>query len=239
MNEVNSTSSVCLDEARDGQSGNLWITANTQLKGKGSRGREWVSDKGNLFTSLLLVEPSEIQFQPTLTFVTSLAIRDAILNVAHNTNQLVNLKWPNDVLINGKKVSGILLESHEVKKQRIVIIGIGMNVKNHPDYTLFPATSLHAENIDCDRDLFFEALAKMFDKRLQQWSKGAGFQSIREDWIKHAFGLDQMIEVKVPGQDTAHAQKGIFKGINDDGLMLMEKQKGIITKISVADIFFA
>lgn len=237
--EVVSTNATCLTMAEAGAANGLWITAASQKSGRGSRGREWVSSKGNLFASLLLIDPSSDEQLHTLTFVACLAIKDAIDQLNKDINNLVQLKWPNDVLLNGKKVSGILLENHLIQSRRAIIVGIGINVAVFPNETLYPATSLKDENIDCHSERVFEALAQAFAIRLKQWNEGLGFNAIRQDWLAHAAGLGKAIKVKFPKGRTPQELVGIFEGLDENGMLQLETSKGIIKKVSVADIFFA
>lgn len=220
-----------------GDGGKLWVTAERQLQGKGSRGRVWVSEAGNFYGSLLLRDAGNLDRLHTLTFVVSLAIRDAIygLNGAQFTK--ITLKWPNDVLLNGKKTSGILLESHEANGARYCVIGMGVNIAHHPDETLHPATHLAKEGIVADREVFFAALSNAIEKRLVQWSRGDGFESIRQDWLKAAHGIGLRMETKLPGATTPVC--GTFRGIDDNGLLILAGAGGREQRVSVADIFFA
>lgn len=236
--EVVSTNATCLTMAEAGASNGLWITASSQKYGRGSRGREWVSSKGNLFASLLLIDPSADKQLHTLTFVACLAIKDAIEQLNKNANNLVQLKWPNDVLLNGKKVSGILLENHLIQSRRAIIVGIGINVTQFPQETLYPATSLSQENIDSHIEFVFEALSEAFANRLKQWNEGFGFETIRQDWLKQAAGLNEAIRVKFPKGRNPEELVGIFDGLDENGMLRLETSKGIIKKVSVADIFF-
>lgn len=237
--EVISTNATCLTMAETGASNGLWITATTQKFGRGSRGREWVSTKGNLFASLLLIDPSADNQLHTLTFVACLAIKDAIETLNENVNNLIQLKWPNDVLLNGKKVSGILLENHLIQSRRAIIVGIGINVAQFPAEALYPATSLNQEKIECHIERVFEALAQAFALRLKQWNEGCGFNDIRQDWLNSAAGIGQAIKVKFPKGREPQELVGIFEGLDENGMLQLETSKGIIKNVSVADIFFA
>lgn len=233
--EVVSTNSTCLELARSGDDGNHWVSAEKQTSGKGSRGRSWDSLTGNLFASLLLKNPSEEKLLATLTFVASLAIRDLIVNLAPNRQVDVRLKWPNDVLLKGKKLSGILLENHQVKGDNMVIVGIGINVQSSPKEALFPAISLKEFGIkSVAPDLFFQ-LAQYMQNRLDQWDCGLGFENTKEDWLKHAAKLGEQVQVKQSNETL----NGIFEGLSEDGRMLLKTANGQLKKISTADIFFA
>jgi BirA family biotin operon repressor/biotin-[acetyl-CoA-carboxylase] ligase len=233
VEETASTNLLCMDYAAAGEVGNLWITAERQTQGKGSRGREWSSSQGNLFASLLLTNPSPNNRLADLTFVAALAVREAIqaFNVADNT---VHLKWPNDVLLNQRKCSGILLESVNYQEQTCVIMGIGVNCQNHPENTLHKATSLFAEGIEVSSSRFFLTLANTVANNIALWNKGKDFAEIRKKWLNHAYGIGTKISVKIPGQSE---MTGIFEAIDNDGYLLLKTANGVTT-VSAADIFF-
>lgn len=230
---------MCLEFAFKSDAGNFWVRANRQSGGKGSRGRSWISEPGNLYCSLLLKDAGRVESLHGLTFVASLAIRDAIYHLPGSGLKSVELKWPNDVLISGKKTSGILLEAHRVNDAQYVIIGMGMNIAHYPSETLYPATSLNEEGLETTAQDFFEILRYTLSKRLDQWREGEGFSSIRNDWMLAAANLGKMIEIKLPKQDIGDIRTGIFKGIDEQGLLLLEGASGKLERISVADIFFA
>ncbi len=237
--DVGSTNSLCVEEAEKGDPGQLWITGTRQLQGRGSRGRHWVSESGNLYASLLLCEAGHLEKLHTLTFVASLAIRDAILCLPNAGLTKVDLKWPNDVLLNGKKTSGILLESHLIRNQRYVVIGIGVNIEHFPVETLHPATSLINEGLNTKPADFIQILSDAMANRLIQWNQGNGFASIRTDFLQAASNLGKTIEVRMPSKTQEPTRIGKFTGIDEQGLLLLEGSNGKIERISVADIFFA
>jgi BirA family biotin operon repressor/biotin-[acetyl-CoA-carboxylase] ligase len=237
--DVGSTNSLCVEAAENGDQGNLWITGVRQLQGRGSRGRQWVSEAGNLYASLLLRNPGPLEKLHTLTFVASLAIRDAINRIAQTGKASVELKWPNDVLLNGKKTSGILLESHQINGERYIVIGIGINIEHFPQETLYPATSLLAEGIVSSPADFILLLNEAMAERLAQWDKAEGFASIRTDFLSAASNLGKNIEVKIPSKGVVETRMGKFSGIDEQGLLLLEGSNGKMERISVADIFFA
>ncbi|MEZ5871952.1 MAG: biotin--[acetyl-CoA-carboxylase] ligase [Nitratireductor sp.] len=236
MEETASTNADCLEAARAGEAGNLWIRAARQTAGKGSRGRDWVSVDGNMYASVLLVDPGEREKLAGLTFVTALAVREAIAEIAREAHAVrdISLKWPNDVLVSGRKVSGILLECHEFEGKTFVIAGIGINCANHPQDTLHRATDLQSEGMFATPEMVFERLARQYGELLLVWNRGEGFASIREKWLSEASGLGERIYVKMPGREVS----GIFETIDPDGYMKLELDDGSLVRISVGDIFF-
>ncbi len=236
---TSSTNTACLEIAKNGDPGNIWITAKRQTAARGSRGRAWQAGDNNLSASALLRFPAGTTGLHELTFVASLAIRDAVYALHGAALSDVRLKWPNDVLINGRKLSGILLESHDLKQARYVIIGIGVNVEEYPTDTIHPATSLKAEGITVTANVLFTHLSGSLVERLQQWNMSAGFASIREDWLRAAAGLNNAVEIRFPGTPNGVPLRGTFRGLDENGLMLVETTGQCIRKISVADIFIS
>lgn len=219
-----------------GDPGNLWVSAERQTGGRGSRGRAWQSGEGNLLASLLLTFDRKQSDLHQLTFVASLAISDAVREIISSDLQIA-LKWPNDVLVEGKKVSGILLESYQFDQSRYVAIGIGVNLASHPTETPFPAISLAALGEKIAALHFLRHLSRHMQRRLVQWQTGANFAAIRRDWLQIAAGLNRKIVVNVPRPGGLSSTEGVFRGLDDDGLMRLETVDGSIEKISVADVF--
>lgn len=237
--QTGSTNADCLEAAVEGEPGGLWIRARTQTAGRGSRGRDWVSEPGNLFASLLLDVPADAKHLSTLTFVTSLAVADSVdvlgseLAARHVERPGVSLKWPNDVLLNGRKLAGILLESHRIGGRAVVIVGIGVNCVSHPHQTNYPATSLRNAGFELDAGQVLEVLAAQFHQRLAQWDWGRGFASIRADWLARAAGVGEEIETRIGGE----TRRGVFETIDETGLLILQATSGGRQEISVADIF--
>jgi BirA family biotin operon repressor/biotin-[acetyl-CoA-carboxylase] ligase len=234
VEQTASTNTLCLDYAAAGEAGNLWITAETQTGGKGSRGRDWQSQKGNLFASLLLTNPSEKSRLADLTFIAALSVREAILNFSTSSNQ-VEVKWPNDVMLNDRKCSGILLESVHHHDATYVVVGIGVNCQHFPAQTLHPSTSLFAEGIEVSSNRFFRTLANTMASNISIWKSGEKFSEIRSKWLDCAYKLGSEISVHIPGES---ATEGRFASIDENGYMLLELNDGSLRQISTADIFF-
>ncbi len=234
IEETSSTNTLCMDYAAAGEEGNLWITANRQTAGKGSRGREWTGKTGNLFASLLLTDPSPKKRLADLTFIAAISVRQAIKSYSMSNNE-IKLKWPNDVMLNSKKCSGILLESVTHNDANYVVMGIGINCQHFPANTLHPATSLFAEGIEVSAGALFLSLANAVANNISFWNKGNNFTSIRQKWLDNAYGLGREVSVKIPGQAE---QIGHFISIDANGYMLLETKSGETKQVSTADIFF-
>jgi BirA family biotin operon repressor/biotin-[acetyl-CoA-carboxylase] ligase len=213
--------------AATGDGGPVWITARVQTKGRGRRGSTWVSAPGNLFATLLMEVPPATA--PQLGFAASLAAADVVASYAAPAR--VSLKWPNDVLLDDRKVAGILLEALPA---RSLAIGIGINLLHHPEGTETPAMSVHAATgrvVHPD-----EALAKLaagFAAWYEIW-QGQGFAGLKPDWLKRASGLGGPVRARLADREI----KGVFEDLDDDGALLLRTLDCILTRITAAEVFF-
>ena len=228
---LGSTNAEALVRARAGERGPLWLTATAQSAGRGRRGSQWVSPPGNLHATLLLTEPSPPAQAPQLSFVTALAVHDAIAECAPRLGPLLKVKWPNDLLIGKAKVAGILIEG-ETEPAFAVAIGIGVNCAAHPDTADYPATDLAATGALVTPDSLFAALSAAMDQRLAQWKRGHGFADIRSAWLKRAAGLGDMLRVRLPEGEMS----GRFDGLDESGRLLLD-QGGKITAVTAGEVF--
>jgi BirA family biotin operon repressor/biotin-[acetyl-CoA-carboxylase] ligase len=228
---VGSTNAEALTLARAGERGPFWVTARSQSAGRGRRGRDWTSPPGNLYATLLLSEPSPPAVAAQLSFVAGLAVHDAIVACAPPA-AAVTLKWPNDALIGGAKVAGILIEA-ESEPVYSAAIGIGLNCISHPEGTAYPATDLAAQGATGDVASVLGCLTAAMTERLAQWTRGAGFARIRADWLAQASGLDQPIVVRLPERELS----GIFTGLDAEGRLLLRTAPGAIEAITAGDVF--
>ena len=232
---IGSTNTYLIEEFSNGEPGGLWATSDVQTAGKGSRGRNWTSDVGNLYASLILENPSPISAFGQLSFVAALAARKAIQSFAEDAQATIMLKWPNDVILNNGKCGGILLEGGTLMSRNYVTIGMGLNCNYYPSDTVFPATSMSREGLEVEPSALFPKLANAMACKIAVWDRGAGFEKIRSEWLEYAYGLGEDAEVEVP---TRGKLKGQFASIDEQGYMLLKMQTGNEEKISVADVFF-
>ena len=231
LDEADSTNAVALEQAEHGAEGGLWISAQVQHKGKGSRGRDWVSEHGNLYASLMLKLDIEPRKLATMTFAVSLAVYDCLAQIVDP--KLLSLKWPNDVLLADAKVSGILLESHIIANQAVQIIGVGINIKHNPANTNHKATNLSDNGVEIQPMELLAVLSVDLEKWLDIWQADTGFDEVRQQWLKRAGGLGKPILVKFP-KSQLH---GIFEDLDVHGLLVLKTADGKRHKISTADIF--
>lgn len=228
---LGSTNAEALALARAGERGPLWITARTQSAGRGRRGNAWVSSPGNLFATLLLTDPSPPASAAQLSFVAGLAVHDAVAACAPQLGPALKLKWPNDLLLGGRKLAGILIES-ENDPAFAVAVGIGVNCAAHPADTPFPATDLAAAGALVTPEGMLAALADAMQRRLAQWRGGEGFSSVRIDWLKRAAGLGEEIKVRLPEREFT----GRFEGLDEAGRLLVAGPAGVMP-VTAGEVF--
>jgi BirA family biotin operon repressor/biotin-[acetyl-CoA-carboxylase] ligase len=225
---VGSTNEEALKLGRAGERAPLWVVAKHQTAGRGRRGRTWVSEPGNLYASLLLVDPSPPDRFPELSFVAALALHDAVTGRIPGLAGRVVLKWPNDLLIDRNKFAGILVEGEGTT----VVIGIGVNCVHHPDGTEYPATDLAAAGLRATPESLFGPLSAAIVARLAQWDRGAGFAAIRNDWLSRAAGLGKPVRVKTADGELA----GQFDGIDGSGRLVLRRADGTMQAIAAGDV---
>jgi BirA family biotin operon repressor/biotin-[acetyl-CoA-carboxylase] ligase len=228
---LGSTNAEALTLARAGERGPLWITALSQNAGRGRRNSTWISPPGNLYATLLLGEPAAPERAPQLSFVTALALHDAVAVCAPQLGPLLKLKWPNDLLLGTAKVAGILIEG-ESGPVFAVAIGIGVNCAAHPNDTPYPATDLASAGGLVTPTQLFAALSAAMQSRLLQWQRGQGFAGIRADWLKRAAGLGEAIRVRLPERELA----GRFQGLDEAGRLLVLDAGGVTT-VTAGEVF--
>lgn len=218
-----------------GQSGPIWISAARQTAGRGRRGRVWESPTGNLAATLLLRPGRPAAECAQLSFVAAIATSDMLADFAPETD--FHVKWPNDVLANGRKIAGILLESASQggDPPQWLAIGIGVNLATHPDGTDHPATSLaRLTATPPPPDDALLHLAAHFAKWYEIW-RGDGFATIRNAWLARAAGLGKRIIARLSQEETS----GVFEGIDDTGALLLREGTGRVRAIPAGEVFFA
>jgi BirA family biotin operon repressor/biotin-[acetyl-CoA-carboxylase] ligase len=229
---IGSTNREALEQAQQRDVGRLWVVATAQTEGRGRRGRVWQTPPGNLAASILLTLPGEQTKPATLGFAAGLALESAIRTASPRIGCL-RLKWPNDVLIDGAKVAGILLEAMAgAGGPTNVAIGFGVNVLHHPDRLSYSATSLAACGVDVTAFTLFEALAEAWVDEEDRWNAGRGFEAIRERWLQRAAGLGAPIAVR-----TGEAlYDGTFETIDDDGRLVVRAPDGKAYRVSAGEV---
>jgi BirA family biotin operon repressor/biotin-[acetyl-CoA-carboxylase] ligase len=218
LDSVGSTNAEAMKLLAEGRMSPVWMTAREQTAGRGRQERQWTSPPGNLYASLLLPLPGvAIGKLSCLSLVAGLAVADSF--VASGVNAPVTLKWPNDVLVDGRKAAGILIETAGQAETLAAIIGCGVNLAHHPDDTRWPATHVAAHRRAVDPSDMMTLLAACMETRLEQWDRGAGQASIIEDWTGRAFGLGTRLRL-------SDGTEGGFRGLASSGAMLVQLADG-------------
>jgi BirA family biotin operon repressor/biotin-[acetyl-CoA-carboxylase] ligase len=237
--ETGSTNADMLALARSGAEEGLWLRAERQSGGRGRQGRAWVSPAGNLYASTLVRLRASDPQAATLALVTAVALEEVVrayLPPSHsreNGNDRVGdplrLKWPNDLLLDGAKLSGILLEG----ATDAVVIGIGVNLAHYPSDLDRPATSLAAHGITPDPADFLGTLADAFSLWLARW-RGEGLAPIRARWLERAHPIGTALTARLP---DGSATDGLFAGLDRDGALILRLADGTTRVIHAADVF--
>ncbi len=228
-----STNDEALARARAGEKGRLWIIAGTQTAGRGRNGRKWSSPQGNLYASLLLLDPSPLHKAAELGFVAGVAAAYALRRILRGDPR-IKIKWPNDILYEGEKLCGILLESTSLPSgQSACAAGIGINCQTHPGNTSYPATDLKtAAHSPVEPEAVFYELSAAMAHWLGIWDGGTGFASIRREWLSLAAGIGARISVALPSRTV----EGIFETIDAAGRLIVTQDAGTLA-VEAGDVF--
>jgi BirA family biotin operon repressor/biotin-[acetyl-CoA-carboxylase] ligase len=237
LDETDSTNAEARRRAEAGEAGPLWIVARRQTAGRGRRGREWTSDGGNLFATLLTTTRKAPAEAAQITFVAALAAADLVCTFV--PAPLVTIKWPNDVMIEADKAVGILVESgaHETGTLWLAV-GIGVNLTDAPTGTERPATAVAAHlkgdvhAVPKPEDAA-EILADHFAIWMDRWET-LGFQPILDAWVARSRGLEGPCTARL-GQETL---EGMAEGVEADGALRLRLADGTLRLISAGDVFF-
>ena len=205
------------------------VLARQQTKGRGRQGRIWSSQLNDgMYLSLALRPQRQMQEWPTLSFVAALALIRAL---GTKFPQLpCGLKWPNDVLVNGQKISGLLLEA----KQPFVVIGCGVNLKNAPkieDASFAPTDLLALTGTAPKPEQMATSFLNAFYSLYQQWQI-SGFSAIYDLYKSHLLFLSEQVGVRQGNQIIS----GMMQGISEEGSLLLEKEDGQTISLSTGDV---
>lgn len=237
LDAIDSTNAEARRRAEAGETTSQWIVARQQSAGRGRRGREWESETGNLFATLLTLTAKPPAEAAQVTFVAALAVVD--LFDAFALPGCVSIKWPNDVMLAGDKASGILIESGVHATGSLwLAVGIGVNLARAPEGTERPATSL-ADHLRSDIayppaiDAAATVLAEAFAVWQARW-ESLGFQPILDAWTTRTNGLDGPCVARL-GHETV---TGVADGVEPDGALRLRTADGQLRLISAGDVFF-
>lgn len=237
LDDTDSTNAEARRRAEAGERGPLWIAARRQSAGRGRRGREWTSETGNLFATLLTTTSRSPAEAAQVTFIAALAVADLL--DAFVAPSLVTIKWPNDVLLDGHKVSGVLVESGAHADGGLwLAVGIGVNLAHAPDDTERPATAM-ARHLRADVayppsiEAAAGVLAETFAVWMARWDQ-LGFQPILDAWAARAPGLHGPCVARL-GHETL---SGVAEGVEPDGALRLRLPDQSLRLISAGDVFF-
>lgn len=222
--ETGSTNADMLELARNGAAEGLWLRGERQTGGRGRQGRGWSSPEGNLYISTLVrVRPGEPP-AATLALVAAVALDET----ARVFGVEPLLKWPNDLLVDGAKLSGILLE----RADDAVVIGFGVNLAQHPTDLDRPATSFATHGPAPDPAIFAETLAESFARWLSRWRDGIA--PVRERWLARAHPIDTALTARLADGTSVD---GLFGGLDTQGALILRLADGTSRVIHAGDVF--
>ncbi len=236
LDSVASTNEEAHRLAEAGAEDGTLIWARGQTGGRGRRGRQWRSPPGNLYLSVIARPECRLAAAAQLGFAAALAVGDAVGSVAPPLLE-VTYKWPNDVLFNGRKGAGILLESRSAPSGALewLVIGVGVNVVSHPEQseTVYPTTDLHFEGArGVTEVVLLEAFARHFLSWVNRWLDD-GFEPLRSAWLRHAERRGQEIEVRLAQESL----RGVFADLDADGALLLDMPSGARRRIPAGEVF--
>ena len=227
---LGSTNDEAMARAREGDAGRLWIRAAEQTGGKGRLGRQWVSPAGNLYASLLLVDAAPPDHAPELGFVAGVALA---CTLTRHLGARLRLKWPNDAVVDGAKLAGILLEATQTPPGGFAcVIGVGVNCASHPQGLPYPATDLASLGLTMSPGDLLNSFAEELAGWLDRWDEGRGFALIRRAWLSFAAGLGEPAMVAIGDQRI----NGVLRGLDERGRLQVETEAGLRT-IDAGDVF--
>ncbi len=212
---------------------NLAVLSYEQTHGRGRYGNKWTSPKGNFYFSFLADSSKLLLSHSYLVFLLAVTVCELIIKLS-KINILPRIKWPNDILINNKKVSGILIENYKKSDGlSYIIVGVGINIESHPVNSDYEATNLFFEtNEKYDVVKIARLLLDEFDGLIYKLN-AKGFSFIREKWIYHSIPLGKRIRVKINKKEKV---EGIYRGIGEDGALLFENMSGKIERFLSTEV---
>jgi BirA family biotin operon repressor/biotin-[acetyl-CoA-carboxylase] ligase len=230
LDVVDSTNEEVRRRALADESDRLWIVAGEQTDGRGRRGRAWISPRGNLHATALMIDPCPPAVAPQLGFVAGVALARAARDAGAAD---AGLKWPNDLMLKGAKCGGILVEGIGLPGRRAAYaVGVGVNCAHAPEglsYATSCLTGAHGQAIVARA--LFGCLVERFDEAFEAWRAGQAFDRIRAAWIDCALGLGERVAI----ESSAGRREGVFEGIDAGGRLLMRSECGL-ESIEAADL---
>lgn len=221
--------------AHQGAPSGTVVLADQQVHGRGRLGRHWVSPVGNLYASIILRPDCTLAASAGISLLTCVALGEALIELGPDDLDLA-LKWPNDILINGAKVAGILLENSadDGGRTAFVIIGTGVNIRSAPSAAPYPVACLDATGF---RALSPLDLLAAYSIRLRTWLdrwQRDGFAIVRDAWRRKAFRLGGPIRLRLEREEI----DGVFVDLTDGGALLIEQADGRRREVAAGDVVY-
>ncbi|MEM6810976.1 MAG: biotin--[acetyl-CoA-carboxylase] ligase [Pseudomonadota bacterium] len=232
FDSLESTQDKAIEEAKKGAEEGTVIQALTQTKGRGRHRNEWNAPEGNIYLTYILRPDYDLRMAGQVSFIAALAVAETLAQYINEDQLKVNVKWPNDVLVDGLKISGILLESDaDGLDINYLIIGVGINIANRPINNSVCLNDItgNKENIDRIRDQFLDKFLFLYE----HWRQ-AGFGPIREQWLSRAYKLNEVITARLPNE----TYQGVFQDITHSGALVLKDHEGVTHEIHAAEIYF-
>lgn len=231
---ITSTNTAALEQAKRGAKEGLCIVAREQTRGRGRHAREWVSEKDSgLFLSVVLRPKIETKYLSLITLMTSVIIYEVLTDLY---DLHPDIKWSNDVLINEKKISGILAETAETEKGLAVVVGVGINLnsKNFPKELSDSATSIEQETgRSPDPERLLNSLTSFFSFFYDIFQGENGIEIIRNEWSKRSSYFDgKEVRVKLENKSI----NGTTCGLEENGALRIKTEDGAIEIIQAGDV---
>ena len=233
LGDVGSTNDEARRLAGEGAPDGTVLWARSQSAGRGRYGRPWSSPPGNLYVSLLLRPATAPAAAVQLGFVAAVALAEALDR--HVAPDALALKWPNDVLLNGRKIAGMLLESATGNDNKLdwLILGMGVNLQSFPVGTAFPATSLANEGYRAPAPAdVLAGLCRAFAAGRARWA-AAGFGPVRAAWLARAYRRGQPIEVRLERERAL----GVFADLDLSGALVLDLGAGPQRRVTFGEVF--
>lgn len=227
VQQTGSTNDDVMELARTGAHEGLWLRAESQTGGKGRIGRQWISPPGNLYASTLVRLQRADPPAPSLALVAAVALHESAS--AYAAGLPLMLKWPNDLLSDGAKLAGILLE----REQDAIVVGIGVNLAHHPEIADRPVTSFATLGIGTPEPrAFLTDLADAFQRWLERW-RGDGLAPVRTRWLEKAHPVGTALSVRSVDESI----DGLFDGLDEMGALRLRLADGRVRTIPAGDVF--
>lgn len=219
--ETGSTNADLLEQGRTGAAEGTWLRAERQVAGRGRQGRAWASPTGNLYASTLIRLRPHDPSPGSLALVAAVALREAA--------GIGSIKWPNDLLIEGAKAAGILLE----RADDAIVAGFGVNLRVAPEVAGRPTTTLHAAGVELSAEGLLARLTERFALWLSRWREPA-VGAVTDAWIAYAHPAGTSLSVNLPDGTRV---EGRFDGLGTDGALALRLASGERRLIHAGDVF--